>query len=184
MNKRYDPQTDARLTALILAIVAYKIKGKDIQSGLVQWEQQILSLERDHKEVLSAKIRRALLMNILLAWMQGRVMEHLDRLKTYAAVRGKVVALYQTIGGAEPDVHQVEPQWQQEFWPEEEEGEGEDLNALANTCHNCGGTGHFARNCSSPAKPRASGILPTGPGKSGGKALGKARGKGGKTGKG
>ena len=66
LNKRYDPQTDARLTALILAIVGYKIKGKDIQSGLVQWEQQILSLERDHKEVLSAKIRRALLMNILL----------------------------------------------------------------------------------------------------------------------
>ena len=45
LNKRYDPQTDARLTALIMAIVNFKIKGKDIQAGLVQWEQQILALE-------------------------------------------------------------------------------------------------------------------------------------------
>ena len=99
LNKRHNPQTDARLTSLILAIVSYKIKGKDVQVGLVQWESQVLSLEHDHKEVLSPKIRRALLMNVLPSWMQNRVMEHLDRLKTYGEVREKVVALCQTDGG-------------------------------------------------------------------------------------
>ena len=48
LNKRYDPQTDARLTSLILAIVGYKIKGKDVQAGLVQWESQVLALEHEH----------------------------------------------------------------------------------------------------------------------------------------
>ena len=37
LNKRYDPQADARLLSLILAIVGFKIKGKDVEAGLVQW---------------------------------------------------------------------------------------------------------------------------------------------------
>ena len=42
-----------------------------------------MALHRDHKEELNPKIKRALLMNILPSVMQQRVMEHLDRLKTY-----------------------------------------------------------------------------------------------------
>ena len=45
LSRRYDPQTDARLTSLIQAIVGHKIKGKDVQAGLVQWESQVLALE-------------------------------------------------------------------------------------------------------------------------------------------
>ena len=80
LNHRFDPKTDARLTSLVLTIVGFKVKGEDVQVGLVQWESQLLALERDHKETLSPKVRRALLMNILPASMQSRVMEHLDRL--------------------------------------------------------------------------------------------------------
>ena len=168
--------------------VNFKIKGKDIQSGLVQWEQLILSLEQDHEEKLSPKLRRAFLMNVLPSWMQGKVMEHLDRLKTYAEVRGKVVSLCHTCSGDVPDCNQLEnPEWQNEYeeeWNEEEPG----LQALNGTCHNCGGTGHFARDCPSPVKPRSTGVLPNGAGKGGrggkadrGKADGgKARGKGGR----
>ena len=163
-----------------MAIVNFKIKGKDIQAGLVQWEQQILALERDHQENLSPKLRRAFLMNVLPSWMQSKVMEHLDRLKTYAEVREKVVSLCHTSGGDDPDCNQLEtPEWQQE-WDEEWDGEEPDVQALNGVCHNCGGSGHFARDCSSAAKPRTTGVLPGGPGKGGGKA----RAKGGKGGKG
>ena len=105
---------------MILAIFGYKIKGKDVQAGLAQWESQILALERDHKEELSPKIRRALLMNVLPTWMQNRIMEHLDRLKTYVEVREKVVALCQTAGGGEEaDCAQLEQQdWQEGIWKE------------------------------------------------------------------
>ena len=44
-------------------------------------------LEQDHEEKLSPKLRRAFLMNVLPSWMQGKVMEHLDRLNTYDEVR-------------------------------------------------------------------------------------------------
>ena len=88
--KRWGPQTDSRLATLIMSIVGCKIKGRDIQAGLVQWEQKVLELERAHKETLSPKIQIALLMNVLPTWMQSRGMEHLDRLKTYREVREKV----------------------------------------------------------------------------------------------
>ena len=103
LNQRYDPQADARLASLIIAIVNFRIKGKDIQSGLVQWEQMILSLEQDHEEKLNPKLRRAFMMNVLPSWMQGKVMEHLDRLKSYAEVREKVVSLCHTCSGDAPD---------------------------------------------------------------------------------
>ena len=93
LNIQFDPKTDARLTSLVLGIIGHKIRGKDVHGGLVQWEAQVLALARDHQEVLSEKIRRALLMNVLLASMQSRIMEHMDRLKTYKEVRDKVVAL-------------------------------------------------------------------------------------------
>ena len=53
----------------------------------------LLSLERDHAEKLSPKIRRALLLNILPSTLQSRILEHLDRLVDYAQVREKVVSL-------------------------------------------------------------------------------------------
>ena len=146
------PQTGSRLTSLILSIVGFKIKGKDVQAGLVQWESQVLALEKDHKEILSPKIRRALLMNILPSAMQNRVLEHLDRLKTYVEVREKVVALCQQANGMnEADCNQLEaewPEWPEEEWPAEEV----DLQALADAkCYRCGGTGHMARDCATPS---------------------------------
>ena len=93
LNLQYDPKTDARLAKLVLSSIGHKIKGKDVQSGLVIWEAQLLALERDHQEQLSPKIKRALLMNVLASSVQTRVMEHLDRLKTYKEVRDKVVSL-------------------------------------------------------------------------------------------
>jgi hypothetical protein len=81
LNKRFDPQTDARFALLIITLVSYKIGTKqDVQSGLVKWEAMLLALERDHNERLSPKVRRALLLNILPNALQSRLLEHLDRL--------------------------------------------------------------------------------------------------------
>ena len=40
--------------------------------------------------------------------MQGRVMEHLDRLKSYGEVREKMIALRQSSGIDEPDIGGVD----------------------------------------------------------------------------
>ena len=65
LNKTCDPQTDQRLTKVIMDIVNFKIKGKDVQGGIIEWEQVLSSLETDHHEKLSPKMARAFLMNVL-----------------------------------------------------------------------------------------------------------------------
>ena len=44
LNKFFDPQTDQRLTRSIMDVINYKIKSKDIQSGIIEWEQLVSSL--------------------------------------------------------------------------------------------------------------------------------------------
>ena len=80
-------------------VINFKIKGKEIQSGIIEWEQLVSSLTKDHGVKLDAKLLRAFLMNILPAWMYGKILEHLDRLPTYAEVREKVISLSQSQTG-------------------------------------------------------------------------------------
>lgn len=121
LNKAFDPQTDQRLTKAIMDVVNYKIKNKDIQGGIIEWEQLVNSLTSDHQIRLDPKLLRAFLMNILPKWMQDKVMEHLDRLLTYHEVREKAIALSQMQGG-DLSVNKLEtqPQWPTEY--DEESG--------------------------------------------------------------
>ena len=57
LNNWFDPKTDARLTSLVLSIIGYKIKGKDVHGGLAQWENRVSTPSRDHNEGLSENIR-------------------------------------------------------------------------------------------------------------------------------
>ena len=43
LSKQFDPKTDAHLTNLVLSVIEHKIKGKDVQAGLILWEAQLLS---------------------------------------------------------------------------------------------------------------------------------------------
>ena len=108
LNGFFDPQTDQRLLRAILDVVNYKIKGKDIQGGLVEWEQLVSTLTKDHSIVLDPKLLRAFLTNILPSWMYSKIIEHLDRLPTYVDIREKVISLSQQAQAGE-DVQQVEP---------------------------------------------------------------------------
>ena len=108
LNGFFDPQTDQRLLRAILDVVNYKIKGKDIQGGVIEWEQLVSTLTKDHSITLDTKLLRAFLTNILPQWMHAKIIEHLDRLPTYVDIREKVVSLSQQTqpGG---DVNAVEP---------------------------------------------------------------------------
>ena len=111
-----------------------------MQAALVQWESQLLALERDHGEILSPKIRRALLLNILPQSIQTRVFEHLDRLVSYAQVREKVVSLVQITQNPDAmDTSVVEREEHLEDWSGDDytqEEEAMDLAALSKRkCH-------------------------------------------------
>ena len=96
-------------------------------------------------------------------------MEHLDRLKTYAKVREKIITLCQSSGLDEADIGGVDSNgagndagawegwWQDDIgaWREPEpifpEEQGADIRGPADMkCHVCGGLGHMARNCAPP----------------------------------
>ena len=104
-------------------IVNFKIKGKDVQKGIIDWEKMVTTLESDHKEKLSPKLRRAFLMNVFPKWLTDKVMERLDRFNTYKEMRDKAISLSQMHDGTAP-VSQVETpppqQWPQEY--DEESG--------------------------------------------------------------
>ena len=44
LNKTYDPRTDQRFTKVFMEMVNFKIKNKDIQTGILEWEQLVSSL--------------------------------------------------------------------------------------------------------------------------------------------
>ena len=158
LGMRSDPQTDARFALLLISVVSYKIGAKqDVQSGLIEWETLFRSLECDHNEMLSPKIRRALLLNILPTVLQSRLLEHLDRLLDYKQVREKIVSLVQSTRnpdamgcsqldrGSQP-IDSDDEEEVAEGYTEQEEAM--DLAALADiVCRRCNKRGHFARNC-------------------------------------
>ena len=139
LSKLYDPQTDARFASLVISLVGFKIaKNQDVQAALVQWEAQLLALERDHTKTPSPEIRRAHLPNILPQFIQTRMFEYLDRLITYQQVWGKVISLVQVSRG--PDEMDCSSMTKDQEWPDDSywplEEEDMDIAALADVmCH-------------------------------------------------
>ena len=68
LAKQFDPKTDARLTHLVMNIIGHKIKGKNIQAGLITWESWLLQLQRDLEEA-----------NREIGWLQ----QQLAKARTY-----------------------------------------------------------------------------------------------------
>ncbi len=132
-------------------------KNEEVLSALVRWEAMISTLARDHKEVLSERVRTALLVRILPDKLQGRVHEQLDRLTTYKSVYDKVVSLAQSSAkytGDEMDCNYMADWGGTEYESGSEHTEYhhsqvEDINSLGKGgCFRCGGFGHIARDCS------------------------------------
>ena len=88
MAHRFNPTTYARFVSLILQLVKWKVtRNGDVQSGILQWESLLSSIERDHKVEIPVKLKAAFLLNILPGALHRRLYEHIDRLETYGDLR-------------------------------------------------------------------------------------------------
>ena len=93
LSKRFNPATPSKCVQLMTSIVTIKVTHQnEILGSLLKWESMVNSLARDHQEQLSEKMKIALMVRILLAALQERVHEQLDRLTSY----NKVVSLVQS----------------------------------------------------------------------------------------
>ena len=158
----------------------------DIVGAITRWESAMRELERTEQEKVPEMIKLAALTEICTGDIRDMIYQNVDTTKTYEAMREKVVSWVsnRVASGSQSvpmDIGEV-------GWQEEEEW-CVDAVAAETQCYRCGGRGHMASKCATPAskgkgkgqdkgKGKGKGWLNMDGGKSGGKGGAKAQGKG------
>ena len=158
----------------------------DIVGAITRWESAMKELERTEQEKIPEMIKLAALTEICTSDIRDMVYQNIDTTKTYDAMREKVVSW---VSNRVASGVQSVPMDIGEFgWQEEEEWSVDAVTAETQ-CYRCGGRGHMASRCATPAgkakgkgfdkgKGKGKGWQGEHGGKSGGKGGGKAGGKG------
>ena len=200
LNNRYNPKTPARLLQCLTEVISPGVV-KDIRNlpkTVENWEARKNRLKLEFKEDLSDNLAVAILVSMIPRDFQDMVFQMGgvgDKLK-YQEVRDKILSVAghraqlsqptpmdisaMDWNGKGPSCHGegCEEMWGEVQYPWGEGGEGTyDIDAMGKggnaQCHRCGGFGHFARECGTPADK--------GKGKGGkGEQLGKGKGDWGK----
>lgn len=134
----------------------------DIVGAITRWESAVKELERTEQEKIPEMIKLAALTEICTSDVRDMIYQNVDTNKNYDGMREKVVSWVsnRVASGVPMDLGKVEPQGEDEWTV--------DAVTPATQCYRCGGWGHMASKCATPA----------------GKAKGKGQEKGGEKGKG
>ena len=181
---RYNPKTPASLTAAWREVIRLK-KSKDVREAgriIDVWESKVATLKKEHGEEPTAGLKASLLLEMLPEGAQMTVLQGLNTKKLdYEALKAKIKMMANIqndnatpkpmdIGEMKCDLEEV---WD-DYGNEESYGIDE---VGGQTCHRCGGVGHYARECGT-AKGKGKDQV-KGKGKSAGKGWGdKGKGKG------
>jgi hypothetical protein len=125
------------------------------------WEVKIKNLEVEHSIILDPKIKIALMTSFLPSDLEDLVFQWSDAKTLFGELRDKVMSLaVNRAAMAKPTAMEVDRVQADEYYEEygwdygEEDGwyEGEDvgISYVEEKCHRCRGTGHYARECSTP----------------------------------
>ena len=151
LYKRFNPITPARcLSALLDVICPVRIMDVTlIPKAIDSWTMKVATLEREHNETLSGRMKFAIMLSFLPTDLQDIIYQQADNVQTFEQARDKIKSVVNNrIARNQPipmDVGGVgDGQW--ENGEVNYSGKGGKSGGKG-TCHNCGHPGHFAREC-------------------------------------
>ena len=158
----------------------------DIVGAITRWESAMKELERTEQEKVPEMIKLAAFTEICTGDIRDMIYQNVDTTKNYDAMREKVVSWVSNrvasgVQSVPMDIGEV-------GWQEEDQWNVDAVTAETQ-CYRCGGRGHMASKCATPAskgkgkgqdkgKGKGKGWQGADGGKSGGKGGAKAQGKG------
>ena len=143
----------------------------EVVRGIMEWEEKLCRLEKSYG-VIPELLKIAALVEMLPQTIKDMVMMQPDEHQDYAKLKQKIFTwtankIPANTGPVPMDIGSAEAKG----GDNDEEEYDYDVNAINGACYRCGGWGHAARDCATPATPK---------GKGKGDGKGKGMGKGGK----
>ena len=183
LSKRYSPTTPMRGMQLMMATInpGKAKKLEEVATHIDKWEAKVLALSRDFNEKLSDKMRSAILISMLPSDLQHALIQQADKFTDFKSTKDRVATIVEAkLALKSPDamdcdtIHRASCQ----AVADDTGTEACDLDVDAVNgkggvfCYRCGGQGHIAAKCATPAPAKG------GKGKGGGGKGGKPGGKG------
>ena len=95
LAKRYSPSTPLRAMQLMLQVVSpEKVKQlKDVPNRIESWETRIMVLERDSKEIISTRMKAAILLSMVPADIRDALIQQAEKCENYTATKERVISI-------------------------------------------------------------------------------------------